>query len=80
MTAELYELWVVQPFQHGRADPGEGGQGYETEKEAMAAARQWASEVPFDFDTEHECVVFKAVASYRGRLTPVKHDVKSTKE
>jgi hypothetical protein len=79
MAAKIREMWMVHPYQHGRLDPCDGGQAFETEEAAMDAARDFASEVPYDGDTEHECVVFKAIASFRGRLEPERHAVKREK-
>lgn len=81
--AKLIDLWLVQPFQHHRLDRCESASAFATEAGAMEAAREWAEGlaaddrgIPYDAETEHEAVVFKAVASYRGRpVVAIKHDV-----
>lgn len=72
----IKEKWYVQAFQHGCADRCDGGCSYETRAEAEAAALEWSSSIPYDDDTEHECVVFKAVATYRGIINPEKTNIR----
>lgn len=72
--AALSEIWIVQPFQHGTLDGCEAPDSFASEADAIAAAREWAEDVCYDKDTEHECVVFKAVASFRGKKTVSQFD------
>jgi hypothetical protein len=74
-AAALKELWLVQAFQHGCHDRCEGAVAFATEAEALDYARSWAADIPYTPSTEHEAVVFRAVATYRGRLTPVRFSV-----
>lgn len=72
----LHDVWLVQAFQHGKVDVCEGIMVFDTEKEAREYARNWASDIPYNSNTEHESVIFRAVRSYRGRKnTPVVHHV-----
>ncbi len=66
-TVNIHEVWAVLAYQHGRYDECEAPQTYATEAEAMSAAKDFASEVPWN-SYEHECVVFKAVATFRGTV------------
>lgn len=74
MKARLHALWIVLPYQHGRLDDCEAARAFATEAEAMEAAKLWAEEVPYN-PCEHEAVVFKAVASFRGKRTVAKYEV-----
>lgn len=74
---EIKEKWLAQAFQHGVKDRCEGGSSFETEAEAIEYAKEWCRDIPCDEKTEHEMVIFKAVATYRGRPnTPVRCDLK----
>jgi hypothetical protein len=69
----IHQLWIVQAYQHGSIDECEAAAAYATEAEAMQHARDFASEVPWN-SYEHECVVFKAVATFRGKVRVTKFD------
>jgi hypothetical protein len=72
--ATLQQMWVVAPFQRGSLDDGEALTAYSTEAAAMEAARDWAEDVCYDESTEHECVVMKAIVSFRGKKTVTKFE------
>lgn len=79
MTIELEHNWMMVAFQHGQKDACEEVECFETEQEALERAKWYAGDTPYQEEdgdysgTEHEYVVFKAVATYRGKLTPKKH-------
>lgn len=75
--AEIKEKWIAQAYQHGVLDGCTGAVAFETEAEAIEHAKDWTRDIPNDEKTEHEMVIFKAVATYRGRPnSPVRYDLK----
>jgi hypothetical protein len=66
MSVKLKESWIVQAFQHQENDHCEGSQCFKNYEDALEYANEWAEQVPYDDDTEHEIVIFKAVATLRG--------------
>jgi hypothetical protein len=71
--AKIEETWLVQPYQHGQLDACEAPKSFASEVAARSCAEECASAIPYTEDTKHECVVFRAVMTYRGKLTPKRY-------
>jgi len=76
MVARLQDTWFVQPFQYGSIDASEAGNSFDSEEAANLYAEEWAANIAYDSEYQHEIVVFKAVAAFRGKVTPEKHRVR----